>query len=1334
MNLPRVRRDRLTLVAAFVAIYWGSSIYVMPDQYQSPIYAALHPYFPYLSALFLTGAVLLLVSYRRDIPVWLRQVFLALPAVPFLWLAVYFAEHSPQTGPMNYGSWGLSLLVAAALFRREAGEEARTGGQDLFLWMFAWLIGAVGLSILFEPERFNNQVFDWIYSMHLVAGLAGVAGAAATLCLLRAQQGSFALVCRVVAGLLPLMMLYNFYQAQTWTGFVWGLYLLGLFPGDRLFQVYTESRLIHSATERGNDLLEVFSWVLVILVVVLTALGGPDFVADQLSTNLFVILVCGSNVAVRWLDRVFPAERVAFFYMAVLNAAISYLIVGHSGVVGHMFILALVTIVAAAAWALGPRRAHSVLALTLTVLAVSATDGWLVKGIPVGRAFGVTLVQGLVILLGGLAAIRIFDHERKLVLELQRARSELQRQVKHLRLVDKVGQAIRQTLNLPDLLQTTVTELGQALETDRCHVWTVDDAGNCTSVAEYLADGVLPIGIGNVVPVSTVFLSIHAHGTVKMGDVPTDERLSGPGESLRATLISMGVRSFLATSVRVDGDLVAVLTFNQCRHRREWTAEETGFLDAIAGQVGLALAHSRAHQELTSSYTELQSAHQELTAQGEELAAQQEELAAQNEELFDQSQTLIAQRNDLEEALTQIRHTEEVRTRLVSILESSRDLVATLDLDGRCPYLNRAGLTLLGLDPNARVEGMHATELLPTWIQPFLFDEAVPKALEHGYYATEVALPDPSGRALWIATNFIAHRGADGQVTYLSVIAGDVTDRKQAEQALERMIRHNELILRSAGEGICGVNPAGEITFANPAAGAILGYEEDELIGRPLADLVRPPQGWLESPLERTLAEGATHQVADARFRRHSGELVPVEYVSAPIWEEDKLVGAVIAFKDTTERLAVQRMKNEFISVVSHELRTPLTSIRGSLGLLASGQLGDLSAKGQRLLEIAVQNSDRLIRLINDILDIERIESGKVTLEKRDCCADELVAGAMEMVQAMAEKAGVALYSHVQPVGLVADPDRITQTLTNLLSNAIKFSPSDSAVTVRVERTGQEVLFTVQDQGRGVPGDKQQAIFERFQQVDASDSREKGGTGLGLAICRSIVQQHGGRIWVESIPGAGATFCFTLPLPEEPAKPDPSGEAEAPRIVLVCDDDPVQRAALQRTLEPHGVADGWSTKPLQQPILLQTLEQALFRTAGKPRVLVVEDDHDLAQVLIAMFQRLGVEALHARNGREAVDLSRQKAPDLVVLDLVMPGMDGFGVVDALREQERNVPLVVYTARDLDDDDRRRLRLGQTSFLTKGRIKPEELEARMVELLDHVVGKGTSHVNPAHSDH
>lgn len=254
-------------------------------------------------------------------------------------------------------------------------------------------------------------------------------------------------------------------------------------------------------------------------------------------------------------------------------------------------------------------------------------------------------------------------------------------------------------------------------------------------------------------------------------------------------------------------------------------------------------------------------------------------------------------------------------------------------------------------------------------------------------------------------------------------------------------------------------------------------------------------------------------------------------------------------------RKQAEKKKNELISIVSHELRAPLACIRTALELLSTGHYGTLQAKGQQFLDVALSSSDRILRLVNDLLDLERIETGIDLTGRQNCEIAKLMQQAAEGLQTMAEQAGVTLSVATIPVQRCVNPDHIIQVLTNLLSNAIKFSPAGSTVWLTAQlqateepgNTGEsslstshtqcpmpnahssDLLIKVKDQGRGIPADKLESIFDRFQQVYPSDLHQKGGCGLGLAICRSIVQQYGGRIWVESSLGAGSTFYFTLP-------------------------------------------------------------------------------------------------------------------------------------------------------------------------------------------------------------
>lgn len=354
-------------------------------------------------------------------------------------------------------------------------------------------------------------------------------------------------------------------------------------------------------------------------------------------------------------------------------------------------------------------------------------------------------------------------------------------------------------------------------------------------------------------------------------------------------------------------------------------------------------------------------------------------------------------------------------------------------------------------------------------------------------------------------------------------------------RALRQATRRSELLLTSVGEGIYGVDQAGAVTFVNPAGADALGYRPAQLIGRDAHATFHgvDPDG-VPFPREscyvmEAITDGSVTSAEGDVYLRSTGRAFPVEVTATPIASDDQVTGAVVVFRDVTQRQEVDRLKNEFVSMVSHELRTPLTSIRGSLGLLAGGALGPLPARAQRMVELAQESGARLTRLINDILDLERIETGNLPMEIREHFAEELIVAATAQLAVLAAAAEVQVRVPEASGVVVADGDRAVQTLINLLDNAIKFSPRRGLVEVSSHVVDRHVEFRISDQGRGVPEDKIERIFSRFEQVDSSDARDKGGSGLGLAISRSVVERLGGRIWAESTEGAGATFRFTLP-------------------------------------------------------------------------------------------------------------------------------------------------------------------------------------------------------------
>jgi two-component system, OmpR family, sensor histidine kinase VicK len=374
----------------------------------------------------------------------------------------------------------------------------------------------------------------------------------------------------------------------------------------------------------------------------------------------------------------------------------------------------------------------------------------------------------------------------------------------------------------------------------------------------------------------------------------------------------------------------------------------------------------------------------------------------------------------------------------------------------------------------------------------------------------------------------------------------EIDDRLQVEAALRRSEEQLRLIANGLPVLIAYVDKQQCYRFNNESYRGWLGLAPDRIYGCHLETVHDSAEYSTMRPHIKTALGGETVTYErDLTFIDGLVHSLSITYI--PHTEDGKktILGFFALSSDISERKAIERMKDEFISVVSHELRTPLTSIHSSLKILATGRLGNLSDKGERMLTIADEQTERLVRLVNNVLDLQSLQSGKVQMKQKACQVSELTIEAVQTMQTMAQEHGISLYTEAVAFVVWADRDYIVQTLTNLLSNAIKFSPSNSNVWVSAKRERQVkkgkknisssvtpisyITFSVKDRGQGIPDDRLETIFERFQQVDSSDSRKKGGTGLGLAICRQIVEEHGGKIWVESCLGSGSTFYFTLP-------------------------------------------------------------------------------------------------------------------------------------------------------------------------------------------------------------
>lgn len=486
--------------------------------------------------------------------------------------------------------------------------------------------------------------------------------------------------------------------------------------------------------------------------------------------------------------------------------------------------------------------------------------------------------------------------------------------------------------------------------------------------------------------------------------------------------------------------------------------------------------------------------------------------------------------------------------------------------------------------------------------------------------------------------------------------------RNELLETLQGNARRQAAIFDGSHDALLVLTQTALIDQVNPAAEEMFGWTAEQMQGRDvgiLIDVSGPGDPALLDRLANRRGQLLETLSGDMTGRRRDGTTFPANISVSPVNLLDSHC-IVAAVRDVSERRRIEEMKTQFVSTVSHELRTPLTSIAGSLGLLAGGAAGPLPEKASRLIGIAQANSQRLVRLINDILDIEKIESGQMLLDVQLLDLRDIAVQSLESVRGMADDLETKLILKDGPAGPVrGDADRLIQVVVNLLSNAVKFSPAGGEVTVTVEPANRIARLSVRDNGPGVPEEFRARIFSKFAQADSSDTRARGGTGLGLAIAREIAERHGGRLWFESSVGEGATFHLDLPL---------AGQAED---------------------APSG---------------------------GGPRLLIVEDDADAAEVLRTMLGEDGFTADTAATAREGLAAARTGDYAAVLVDLQLPDADGIGLIRALRAQPatRDLPVVVVSA-DVARGRARGYSLEVLDWLEKP-FEPERLRVAVAAIL------------------
>ncbi len=633
----------------------------------------------------------------------------------------------------------------------------------------------------------------------------------------------------------------------------------------------------------------------------------------------------------------------------------------------------------------------------------------------------------------------------------------------------------------------------------------------------------------------------------------------------------------------------------------------------------------------------------------------------------------------------------------------------------------------------------------------------------------------------------------------------DVTKQKEAEKALASQEALYRTLIEAAPQVIWVADADGQVALLNKAWHEFSGLTEEESLGTRWAEALHPED--LPAVLakwESAYKHGETYS-GECRFRAKDGSYRTFIFIGTPVRDTSgniinwvgintdiaDRVQAEIALQEAKEAAEhANRAKSEFLATMSHELRTPLNAVIGFSEILRDEILGTINSDQKELVLDIHTSGHHLLTMINDILDLSKIEAGKMELQLEHFSLQEAMEEIKAVIAALANKKQIRLSLEFdQDVSIEADKTKFKQILYNLLSNAIKFTDEGGAVTMTFEHSGSALLTRVTDTGVGISPQDREKLFQPFTQLDASRTRAHSGTGLGLALTNRLVALHGGKIWVESEMGKGSTFFFTFPLRQQGEVTAP--EASSPetaipfsnnRTILVAEDNEqaaqllgiylteagyqVEYAtdgeeAIVKASEIHPFAitldillprkDGWQVlremkmkpnlrsipviivsateerqlafglgavdhlvKPIDKEALIASIRSLKLPSRdGSTRVLVVDDDPQTVRLLSTVLTSDGYEVLKVYGGSEAIETAISQSPDLIILDMMMPQVDGFQVVRRLTDdpRTRDIPIIICTALDLTDEDRDRLNGQIQSVIPKtGNVKAELLTA------------------------
>lgn len=761
-------------------------------------------------------------------------------------------------------------------------------------------------------------------------------------------------------------------------------------------------------------------------------------------------------------------------------------------------------------------------------------------------------IDGRVPDLETIEALEIFAAQAALAIENARLVEALERRAETLAMFNEVSRSTTTHLeaaNLDDVLSSVVRMILRPVKSDLSAIFLLEPASG-----HYLCRAAHGITCGEPAPRLEELVGMVAQSGMPLAleDLERDAGTATPGGD--------GIRSVAMAPLTVSHQVVGVL----CVGRRvpdPFSPAELGTLSALADQVAVAVANIRLFDEVRRFSQELEKRVEERT---QELAQALQELRKERDrvEILYRITAQLSASLDLDYVLNQA-------LKLVAgAVEAERASVLMLAHDSdRFIYRASYGNDTM-LPPGGRLTNFSRDEGLAGWVirhrqAVIIPDMRVDQRWVSSWegerdYRSVLAVPLTIGEqalgALFLFHPQPGHFHEEHKMlveTAALQMANAINNAElyrlifdQAEQ-LGNMLKtqkveaaKSQAILEAVADGVIVVDASGKIVLFNAAAERILELPREKALGRMSSDMLGLYGGqareWMEA-VNRWATRPGTYDAEEYLAARVEigGRIVSVHL--APVLMGDEFLGTVSVFRDVTAEVEAERAKTEFISTVSHELRTPMTSIKGYVKLLLMEMAGGLTEGQRHFLSIINANVDRLTNLVNDLLDISRIESGRLAISLRPIKVDEVIEQVVAEMHARATSRELTLHAAVPP-GLpkvVADPDRVAQILTNLIANACNYTPSGGEVCVLAHANGEEVRVAVRDTGIGIAPENLDKIFERFFRADDELVQEVPGTGLGLAIVRSLVELQGGRIWVESKPGAGSTFTFTLPVAGE---------------------------------------------------------------------------------------------------------------------------------------------------------------------------------------------------------